>query len=126
MADRGMRVEAVAAAGGATSRAALCIGVSRYASSPLPNSAHDAADVAAALREIGFQAALLLEPSLKQILDALEAFVAELQPGGTAVFFFAGVPRSLMPRSQHATRSYATAPMPRQATARRRTTAATT
>ena len=87
MGDRGARVTATT---GSASRVALCIGVSKYASSPLKNPAHDAADVAEALRAIGFQATLLLEPSLKQMLDGLEAFVAALQPGGTAVFFFAG------------------------------------
>jgi uncharacterized caspase-like protein len=87
MADRGMRVTAA----GGSSRAALCIGVSKYPSSPLQNSAHDAADVADALRSIGFEATLLLEPSLKQMVEGVETFVAALQPGGTAVFFFAGV-----------------------------------
>ncbi len=87
MADRGMRV---ASGGGGVSRAALCIGVSQYASSPLKNAANDASDVADALRDIGFDVTLLLEPSLRQMLDALEAFVAKLYPGGTAVFFFAG------------------------------------
>lgn len=86
MDDRGMRVSA----DGDATCAALCIGVSKYESSPLQNSVHDAADVADALRAMGFDATLLLEPSLKQMLDGVEAFVAALQPGGTAVFFFAG------------------------------------
>ena len=89
MGDRGALVSATAGGGGA-SRVALCIGVSKYASSPLTNAAHDAADVVDALRACGFNAALLLEPSLKQMLDGVEAFVAALQPGSTAVFFFAG------------------------------------
>ena len=87
MADRGMLVTP---AGGASTHAALCIGISKYASSPLQNAANDAADVAAALRSVGFETTLLLEPSLKQMLDAVESFVAALKPGGTAVFFFAG------------------------------------
>ena len=55
MADRGFRVVAnggSATADGAASRVALCIGVSEYVSAPLKNSAHDAADVADALRAV--------------------------------------------------------------------------
>ena len=86
MADRGMHVTA----DDGVSRAALCIGVSKYASSPLQNSANDAADMADALRSLGFQTTLLLEPSLTQMIDGVEEFAAALKPGGTAVFFFAG------------------------------------
>ena len=117
MGDRGMVVTAAAGGGGA-SHVALCIGVSKYASAPLANAANDAADMADALRACGFQATLLLEPSLKQMLDGVEAFVAALQPGSTAVFFFAGAPRasSRHPGARFLTRA--------QATARRRRTAA--
>jgi len=93
MGPRGKRVDATAP-GGSASRVALCIGVSKYASSPLANPANDACDVAAALRDCGFVATLLLEPSLKQMLDALEAFAAAIKPGSTAVFFFAGALRT--------------------------------
>jgi uncharacterized caspase-like protein len=130
MGDRGMAVTASPApSGAAAGRVALCIGVSQYATSPLKNTAHDASDVADLLRSVGFDATLLLEPSVKQMLDALEAVVASLRPGGTAVFFFAGMslPGSdFVVRQSHAMSTHSDSRAPNtQATARRRRTAAT-
>jgi uncharacterized caspase-like protein len=85
--ERGMRVSPASRAAG---RAALCVGVSQYNSSPLQNSANDATDVAEALRGAGFRTQLLLEPDNRQLHEAVEEFAASLRPGGTAVFFFAG------------------------------------
>ena len=53
MASRGMKVTFSAPAA-LPSHVALCIGNSKYASSPLANAAHDAEDVAALCRTLGF------------------------------------------------------------------------
>ena len=87
---RGIGVSASSSGRLSSSRVALCVGVSAYASSPLRNSANDARDVADALRAAGFAATLLLEPDVKALQDGVDAFAASLRPGCTAVFFFAG------------------------------------
>ncbi len=89
MAARGMKVTFSAPAA-LPSHVALCIGNSKYASSPLANAAHDAEDVAALCRALGFSTELLLEASLEDMLGAVEAFQARLTRGGVALFFFAG------------------------------------
>ena len=89
MASRGVKVTFSAPAA-LPSHVALCIGNSKYRSSPLANAAHDAEDVAALCRRLGFATELLLEASLEDMLGAVEAFQARLTPGGVALFFFAG------------------------------------
>ena len=69
---------------------ALCIGNSKYTSSPLQNAANDAQDVAALCRKLGFATELVTEASLEVMLGAVEAFVGKLSPGGVRLFFFAG------------------------------------
>lgn len=95
MADRGVRVTATARPGSAF---ALCIGNSRYAASPLLNAANDAEDMAALCTRLGLSTQLLLQASLDQMLDAVDTFTHKLQPGGVALFFFAGT-------SQHSSAS---------------------
>jgi hypothetical protein len=71
--------------------AALCIGVSANANSPLKNAVHDARDVTETLRRAGFAVTLLEDlRSVDALLEALEAFCARLQPGHTALFYFSG------------------------------------
>ena len=94
MAERGVAVVAQKPAG-VSHGVALCIGNSKYASSPLRNAANDAEDVAEKLRALGFATELLLEASLAQMLDAVEAFVVRLQRGGVSVFFYAGAPSAM-------------------------------
>ena len=89
-ADRGMKVTATARPGSAF---ALCIGNTAYAASPLLNAANDAEDVAALCRALGFSTQLLLQASLDQMLDAVDAFAHKLPRGGVALFFFAGATR---------------------------------
>ena len=72
---------------------ALCIGNSKYASSPLQNATHDAEDVAALCRKLGFSTEVVLEASMEQMLGAVEVFVTRLTKGGVALFFFAGARR---------------------------------
>jgi uncharacterized caspase-like protein len=97
MASRGMKVTFSAPAA-LPSHVALCIGNSKYASSPLANAAHDAQDVAALCAKLGFATEVLLEASLEQMLAAVEAFVAKLSRGGVSLFFYAGAQRRWVPR----------------------------
>lgn len=76
--------------GRAATHHALCVGVAAYADNPLRNPVNDARVVGAALRGVGFAVTILENPSLDQLVDAVESFVAALRPGGTAVFMFAG------------------------------------
>ena len=85
---RGMTVSAPAPA--LPCNVALCIGNSKYASSPLANAAHDAEDVAELCRSLGFDTTLLLEASLDDMLSALAAFVKKLRRGGVSLIFYAG------------------------------------
>jgi hypothetical protein len=69
------------------------VGVSKYdgkAACPLDNPAHDAFDMGAALKSIGFDVEVLLEPTLQQLLTAVKGFEAKALPLSTAVFFFSG------------------------------------
>ena len=91
MAERGVKVTATARPGSAF---ALCIGNTQYAASPLLNAANDAQDVAALCTRLGFSTQLLLQASLDQMLDAVDAFAHKLQRGGVALFFFAGMSRN--------------------------------
>ena len=84
MAERGVKVSA------RSNAFALCIGNSRYATSPLKNSAQDARDMAAMLRRLGFTTVLLLEASLDEMLKAVTLFLRQLTRGCVAVFFYAG------------------------------------
>jgi formylglycine-generating enzyme required for sulfatase activity len=71
-------------------RVALVIGNSAYAASPLPNPLNDARDVAAALKELGFET--LLGENLKQ--DEMRRMIGEfgkrIRGGGVGLFYFAG------------------------------------
>ena len=94
--DRAMRIVPTFSAPAALpNHVALCIGNSKYASSPLQNAAHDAEDVAALCRKLGFSTELVLEASLERMLGAVEAFVERLTKGGVALFFYAGARRHL-------------------------------
>ena len=69
---------------------ALCIGNSKYTSSPLKNAANDAQDVAALCSQLGFATELVQEATNDQMLAAVEAFVSKLSKGGVSLFFYAG------------------------------------
>ena len=85
-----MQVVTFSAPAALPSHVALCIGNSKYASSPLKNAAHDAEDVAALCRKLGFATELVLEASLDDMLSAVDAFVKKLTRGGVSFFFYAG------------------------------------
>ena len=80
-----------AAPANAEQRAALVIGNSAYGFAPLANPANDAADVAAALRDTGFNVALRLNASQSAMMDAIRNFGQTLKrSNGMGLFFFAG------------------------------------
>jgi formylglycine-generating enzyme required for sulfatase activity len=71
-------------------KVALVIGNARYATDALPNAARDARSVADSLRAQGFDVVLRIDATAQQMRDALAEFGRRLQPGGTALFYFAG------------------------------------
>ncbi|MBK7473641.1 MAG: caspase family protein [Betaproteobacteria bacterium] len=71
-------------------RAALVIGNSAYAASPLKNPTNDATDVANALREFGFRVVLMTDADQHAMRQALREFGRELKRGGIGLFYFAG------------------------------------
>lgn len=75
----------------AAARTALVIGNSAYASAPLANPKNDASDVAAALREAGFEVDLRLDAGRSAMQAAVADFAARLKAkGGVGLFYFAG------------------------------------
>jgi hypothetical protein len=71
-------------------RVALVIGNGAYPSAPLRNPVNDARDMAAALRELGFEVILRENASLRQMDDAVDELWKRLKTGGAGLFFFAG------------------------------------
>jgi WD40 repeat protein len=72
-------------------RIALVIGNSKYQQvSKLPNPINDANDMAATLRELGFEVILRTDASLQDMDSALSEFSRKLHGGGVGAFFYAG------------------------------------
>ena len=67
-------------------RVALVIGNAKYADSPLPNAAHDAADMAKELKAAGFTVVHRENASLKEMHLALREFGDKLGKTSTGVF----------------------------------------
>ncbi|MBK8741363.1 MAG: caspase family protein [Betaproteobacteria bacterium] len=84
------RPAAAPAAAAPEPRAALVIGNSAYAASPLKNPTNDATDVANALREFGFRVVLMTDADQHAMRQALREFGRELKRGGIGLFYFAG------------------------------------
>jgi uncharacterized caspase-like protein len=79
---------AIAGTGG---RAALVIGLSAYVhAGRLPNPAHDASDMAAALRDLGFAVTEALDLDRRRMDEAIRAFAASIADAGVALVFYAG------------------------------------
>ncbi|EUC13158.1 UNVERIFIED_ORG: formylglycine-generating enzyme required for sulfatase activity [Burkholderia sp. CF145] len=74
----------------ANRKVALVIGNASYPAGSLPNAARDAQSVAGLLRAQGFDVVLRTDATSPQMRDALAEFGRRLQPGGTALFYFAG------------------------------------
>jgi TPR repeat protein len=71
-------------------RLALVVGNNTYASVPLVNAVNDARAVDAAMRDIGFESTLVTNATLEAMDRAVDAFVARVQPGDVALFYYSG------------------------------------
>src|SRR5262245_41676290 len=77
--------------GAAQARTALVIGNSAYPGSPLSNPKNDAADLAAALREAGFDVDLKLDADRRTMRQAIDNFGQRLKSKpGVGLFYYAG------------------------------------
>jgi hypothetical protein len=72
------------------SRLALVIGNSAYEVGRLRNPVNDANDMAAALRDLGFEVTLLTDVKHPEMRQAIRDFGRRLGRGGISVFYFAG------------------------------------
>src|SRR5437773_285918 len=79
--------EARVKAAGDERRVALVIGNAAYADSPLKNPANDATDMAAALKQIGFEGILLTNADLRKMKDATEEFSKQLRRSDVGLFY---------------------------------------
>jgi tetratricopeptide (TPR) repeat protein len=72
-------------------RTALVIGNGKYADAPLKNPPNDAADMAAALRSLGFEVLSYIDLDQNSMKRAIREFGAKLRTnGGVGLFFYAG------------------------------------
>jgi hypothetical protein len=70
---------------------ALVIGNSRYQyTTPLPNPANDAKDIANALKPLGFEVTLKVDATLKAMENNIKRFGRKLREGGVGLFYYAG------------------------------------
>ncbi|MCB2135329.1 MAG: caspase family protein, partial [Rhodobacteraceae bacterium] len=75
----------------AETKRALVIGNDRYSAvTPLEKAVADAEAMAARLTEVGFETALVTDAGRRDMNLAVAEFTARLQPGDTALVFFAG------------------------------------
>ena len=73
-----------------TNRAALVIGNSAYKGNPLSNPVNDATDIAASLKDAGFDVILRTDQDLAGMEQALTDFQTLLKGKDTALFYYAG------------------------------------
>ena len=71
-------------------RLALVIGNGGYQSSPLKNPVNDAADMASALKKLGFEVIHKENSGLRAMEEAVRLFGRRLKGGGVGLFYFAG------------------------------------
>ncbi len=71
-------------------RVALVIGNSDYKVGPLRNPAHDAEDFSAMLRTLGFAVQTKTNVNQREMEEAVNKFVQEIQNGDVALFYFSG------------------------------------
>jgi uncharacterized caspase-like protein len=57
---------------------------------PLRNPGNDATDIAAALRQLGFEVTLVLDANRQRLEEAVEAFSRQLRRGGVGLFYISG------------------------------------
>ena len=84
-------VLAMSVAAKAERRVALVIGNGKYENVPhLPNPAHDAEDVAAALKSLGFEAIVAVDLDQAGMQDAAIRFAREARSADVALFYYSG------------------------------------
>lgn len=71
-------------------RVALVVGNSRYQQAPLINPKHDAQDISKALDQLGFDVITAMDVDQRHFDQAIKKFGRRLQPGGVALFYYAG------------------------------------
>jgi hypothetical protein len=71
-------------------RVALVIGNADYADRPLSNPVHDAVDLSAKLKELGFEVTMVTNHNRSQMTQAIIRFGAAAQGADAALFYFAG------------------------------------
>jgi uncharacterized caspase-like protein len=83
---------AVSPVGGAAAerREALVIGNGAYAGVPLRNPGNDARALEQALRGLGFETRLLLDAGWRQMIDGVQAFIAQSEHADARLIFYAG------------------------------------
>jgi uncharacterized caspase-like protein len=87
----GLAAVIAAAPAAAEPRTALIVGNAGYDWGPLRNPVNDAGDMAAALREAGFDVILRTEADQRTLRDAVRTFGDALRTkGGVGLFFFSG------------------------------------
>ena len=74
----------------ADSRVALVIGNSAYSGNPLSNPVNDATDIAASLKDAGFDVILRTDQDLAGMERALADFQTLMKEKDTALFYYAG------------------------------------
>jgi uncharacterized caspase-like protein len=82
---RDLRYEATAGR-----KIALLAGNEAYAKWPLRNPVNDARAMQQVLGELGFQTEVVLNTGLRGLEKSVDAFVARIQPGDIALFYYAG------------------------------------
>ena len=81
----------LATAGAAQDRHALVVGIDTYENvNSLMKARNDATSVHAAFEAAGVTSTLLLDPTFREMIEALSAFTEQLGPGDEAIFYFAG------------------------------------
>lgn len=88
----GLSLLGAAALAMAQERIALVIGNAAYGREigPLANAGHDAVDMSAALRELGFTVTLVRDATHKRMVDAVEEFSRQIRPQTVALFYYSG------------------------------------
>eukprot|EP00966_Prymnesium_polylepis_P154081 3558140-Prymnesium_polylepis.1 len=71
-------------------RKALVVGIAKYSRAPLRCTVHDATKMHAALCRIGFSAQLMTDCDFDTFHNAVDTFIESLNPGDSALFYFAG------------------------------------
>jgi uncharacterized caspase-like protein len=71
-------------------RIALVVANDAYKLSPLTNAVNDGRAVASSLRNLGFDTTQVLDASVDVLDRSIEAFIAKIQPGDVALFYFSG------------------------------------